>query len=447
MRDLALTAIIIGLLPVSFFRPWIGILAWYWFGLMNPHMFTWGFARGMPFAMMIALATLVGTLIARDRKPIPWNGELVLVAIFFAYCTFTTFFAWEPAPAWGYWEQFGKILLMTFVATMFIYGKARVRALMLVIGLSLGFYGIKGAVFTVTTGGVHNVQGPEGVFIGGNTFLGLALNMAVPVLVSLARDEQSRKLRHFLNFAAACCVIASVFTYSRGALVGLAVVLPLLLLRDPRKAWGGIIVILIAGSIVVSLAPEKLWQRAETIQTYEEDQSAMARLRSWSVAWNIAAERPLTGAGFQFEYSRNRERWLSYVGDNYRHVGGGTQSAHSAYFQVLGQHGFIALALYLFLMASAIARLTRLRRQARALPDTGWIATYADGLRIGIIAFGISGAFLNVAYFDLYFIFIAMTAILSRELGAVVKPAAAGIARPAPMVSSPSGVLQNDRRT
>ncbi len=447
MRDLALTAITLGLLPVCLYRPWIGILAWYWFGLMNPHMFTWGFARTMPFAMMIALATLVGALISRDRKAIPWNAGLALVAIFFAYCTFTTFFAWEPAPAWGYWEQFAKILLMTFVATMFIYGKARVQALMLVIGLSLGFYGIKGAIFTVTTGGVHNVQGPEGVFIGGNTFLGLALNMVVPVLVSLARDEQNRKLKLFLNFAAVGCVIASVFTYSRGALVGLAVVLPLLLLRDPRKVWGGMILLLISGSLVVSFAPERLWQRAETIQTYEQDSSAMARLRSWSVSWNIAKERPITGAGFQFEYSPNRARWLSYVGEDYRHIGGGTQSAHSAYFQVLGQHGFVALGLYLSLMVSALAGLTRLRRQARALPDTAWIGTYADGLRIGIIAFGISGAFLNVAYFDLYFIFIAMTAILSRELNAVVKPAPAGIARPAPIVSPTSGILQNDRRT
>ncbi|MCC6610729.1 MAG: putative O-glycosylation ligase, exosortase A system-associated [Burkholderiales bacterium] len=423
MRDLALTALIVGLLPVCFARPWIGILVWYWFGLMNPHMFTWGFARGQPFAMMIALATLAGTLISRDRKAVPWNRELVLVAMLFAYFTFTTLFAWEPPEAWQYWEQFAKILLMTFVATMFIYGKSRVRALMLVIGLSLGFYGIKGAFFTVTTGGVYNVQGPDGVFIGGNTFLGLALNMVIPILVVLAREEPNRKLRIFLNFAAACCAVSSVFTYSRGALVGLAVVLPLLILRDPRKAWGGVIFLLLAGSLVISFAPQQLWQRAETIQTYEQDMSAMMRLRAWSVAWNIAKARPLTGAGFQYEYSPDRARWFSYADEKYRGMSGGTQAAHSVYFQVLGQHGFVGLGLYLALMASAILRLTQIRREARALPDAGWIATYSDGLRIGIVAFAISGAFINVAYFDLYFIFIAMTAILSRELSLSQEPA------------------------
>jgi len=424
MRDLALTAVIFGLLPVCVFRPWIGVLVWYWFGLMNPHMFTWSFARTeIPFAQLIALATLGGALFARDRKPIPWNRELVLVLALMAYFTFTTFFAWAPAEAWEYLKQVAKILLMTFVATMFIYGKTRVRALMLVVGLSLAFYGIKGAIWAISTGGVNRVQGPEGVFIGGNTFLGLALNMVIPVLITLAREEQNKALKHFLNFAGACCAISSVFTYSRGAMLGLAVVLPLLAIKDPRKAWGGMIFLLVAGYLVVSVAPEKLWQRAETIETYREDNSAMQRIRAWSVSWNIAKDRPITGAGFQFEYSPNRERWFGYIGEDLRSVAGGTSAAHSAYFQVLGQHGFIAFGLYAFLLVSTLLTLTRLRRRSRRMPDMGWVATYADGLRIGIIAFAISGAFLNVAYFDLYFVFVAMTAILSRELSTVREPA------------------------
>jgi probable O-glycosylation ligase (exosortase A-associated) len=422
MRDVVLTVLIIGLLPVCFSRPWIGVLAWYWFGLMNPHMFTWGFARTMQFAMLIAVATLAGILFARDRKPIPWNRELVLVAIMMAHFTLTSFFAWAPADAWEYWEKLAKILLMTFVATMFIYGKERIRALMLVIGLSLGFYGIKGAIWVIQTGGVNRVQGPEGVFIGGNTFLGLALNMVLPVLITLAREEPKKWLRYFLNFAGACCVIASVFTYSRGAMLGLAVVLPLLFIRDPRKAWGGMLFLLVAGYLVVKVAPESLWQRAETIETYEQDMSAMARLRSWSVAWNIAKDRPFVGAGFDYESSPNRERWYSYADPELRDLPGGTQAAHSAYFQVAGQHGLVGLGLYVLLLVSTFATLSRLRRRSRLLPDMSWIANYCDGMRIGLVAFAVSGAFLNVAYFDLYFIFVAMTAILQRELGTARKP-------------------------
>jgi probable O-glycosylation ligase (exosortase A-associated) len=425
MRDFVLTAVIFGLLPICFLRPWIGVLVWFWFGLMNPHMFTWSFAREtIPFAMFIAVATLAGSLIARDREAVPWNRELVLVLVLMAYFTMTTLYAWAPDEAWEYWKQVAKILLMTFVATMFIYGKTRVRALMLVIGLSLAFYGIKGAIWALSTGGANRVQGPEGVFIGGNTFLGLALNMVIPVLITLAREERNKALKLFLHFAGACCAISSVFTYSRGAMLGLAVVLPLLLIRDPRKAWGGMIFLLVAGYLVVSVAPEQLWKRAETIETYQVDTSAMQRLRSWRVSWNIAKDRPITGAGFQFEYSPNRERWLSYVAEHLREIPGGTAAAHSAYFQVLGQHGFVALGLYVLLLLSTLVTLTRVHRQAQRVPDMSWAASYAEGLRIGVVAFAISGAFISVAYFDLYFIFVAMTAILSRELSAAREPAA-----------------------
>ena len=60
MRDYVLTLLILGLLPVCVWRPWIGILVWYWFGLMNPHRLTWDFAYSMPFASWIGGATLVG---------------------------------------------------------------------------------------------------------------------------------------------------------------------------------------------------------------------------------------------------------------------------------------------------------------------------------------------------------------------------------------------------
>ena len=37
MRDIAVTAVVFGLLPFILWRPHIGILVWTWLGLMNPH--------------------------------------------------------------------------------------------------------------------------------------------------------------------------------------------------------------------------------------------------------------------------------------------------------------------------------------------------------------------------------------------------------------------------
>ena len=220
MRDYFLTLFVFAMVPVCVARPWIGILMWYWLGLMNPHRLTWDFAYTMPFAMAIGLATLFGALFARDRRPIPWQREMVLLVILFAYFCFTTLFAWVPSFAWIALEKLAKIVFMTFVATMFIYGKQRIRALMLVMVFSIGYYGIKGGVWSIMTGGAEQVLGPEGSFIEGNTFIALALNMVIPVMVALAQDE--------------CEAVASLRTLRFGRTVRHRIVLHILARRMAR---------------------------------------------------------------------------------------------------------------------------------------------------------------------------------------------------------------------
>jgi putative inorganic carbon (hco3(-)) transporter len=168
------------------------------------------------------------------------------------------------------------------------------------------------------------------------------------------------------------------------------------------------------------LVPEKLYKRTETIQSYEEDTSAMQRIRAWHVAWNIALDRPLTGAGFEFESSPvHHDRWWSYVPESYIGLyGEKAHVAHSIYFQMLGQHGFIGLGLFLALLVSVLRTLRAIQKDARANPDLNWMGDYAAAIRIAIFGYAVSGAFLNVAFFDLLYLFVGITAVLHKELAA-----------------------------
>ncbi len=383
MRDYVLTLIVVGLLPVAIVRPWIGVLAWYWIGLMNPHRLTWDFAYTMPFAMMVAIATLIGLLFTRDRKPVPAAAEIWLMAILLAYFTFTTPFAWAPDEAWGQLEKVTKVILMTVVTTMLIYGRDRIRALFFVLALSIGFFGLKGGIFTLRTGGGEMVQGPEGSFIEGNTFIGLALNMVIPVVVAMALDAQNKWVRRGLYLIAAMSVISVIFTYSRGAWLGLAAIAPFVIMQLRGKA---IKMVLVATIVAVAAAapmvfPDRVFTRADTLVNYESDCSANQRFMSWVVHWNVAKTYPLTGAGFNFEDSTNG-RYLEFGSEKYAHCFlASSSAAHNIYFQILGQHGFIAFAVWLLLLIVVQIKLARLRRQARLTAETTWMATYAGGLR------------------------------------------------------------------
>lgn len=418
MRDYGLTIFIFSLVPLCAYRPWLGIITWYWVGLMNPHRNTWDFAYSMPFAMWIGGATLLGIFFAKDRRPIPWNRELVLIALLLAYFTFTSVFAWTPHFAWIQWEKVFKIILMTFIATMLIYGRDRIRALMLTIVVSIGFYGVKGFFFVLRRGGSERVQGPENSFIEGNTFIGLAFTMVVPLMIFLARDEKRPWVRHGLHAMAFLTFVSTIFTYSRGAFLGLAVIIPLIFLRAKSKLVVACILIL-AVLVGPTVIPEGVFQRAELIQDYENERSANQRLQSWTVAWRVALDHPISGAGFEFEYSPDEERWLSYASDRYAWALEHSSSAHSIYFQVLGQHGFLALGLFLFLLFGTLLSLQRTKRLTERNSETSWMANYASGLQVGLIGYMVSGAFLSSAYFDLLYLYIALSAILSREFQSV----------------------------
>ena len=79
MRDILITAIIFGLLPFVFKRPWVGILLWTWLAYMNPHRQAWGFAYQFPFSLVVGLVTISAFLVSRQSKQILWTRETVRV--------------------------------------------------------------------------------------------------------------------------------------------------------------------------------------------------------------------------------------------------------------------------------------------------------------------------------------------------------------------------------
>jgi putative inorganic carbon (hco3(-)) transporter len=409
IRDIALVAVIVALLPVCFARPWIGILVWSWLAYMNPHRHMWGFAYDIPFSQMVGLATLAGFPFAKDRGPFLWTRESALLLALWAWFTFTTFFALYPADAWEQWSRVSKILLMSLLTIPLFQDRQRIRYLLLVIAASIGFYGVKAGLFVFATGGGAMVLGaPGGTFISSNNALALALNMCLPIFFFLARAERHRGVKIAFATTFVLSALAVPFTYSRGGVLGLVVVLALLAPKS-RYRVAGIVVLLVAAYVFMSVAPDKFVLRMETLRHYEEDSSAMARLTAWGVGYALARERPITGGGF----------WVFNHPETFKKYAPGFEGfadAHSIYFNLLGEHGFVGLLLFAALAVSVLAALRRLRSLERDGART-WIATYAAMLRVGIVGYLATGAFLSVAYFDLAYHFFVL-AILLREMAA-----------------------------
>jgi probable O-glycosylation ligase (exosortase A-associated) len=407
LRDVFILVMLVGLTPVSFFRPWVGVLAWSWIAYMAPHMLTWGFGRGLPIAAAIGGATLLGLLFTRDRKPIPGTATVVFLGLFTLHFTLTTIFAFNPGLAWGKWNWVSKSMVMAFVTIALFQDRWRLRALYMVMALSLGFYGVKGGIWALRTGGGERVFGPEGTFFGDNNTLGLAFCMILPMLLYLSREEERRWLRSLLRVAFVLVIVATIFTYSRGAFLGLVAILIPVIWRSPwrlRFAAGALGILLVAAPLV----PAQWWSRMGTITADEErmDGSEKGRVEAWSTALRIAQDRPLIGGGFRVLWDNNA--WLRYHDGTYMVA----RDAHSLYFEVLAEQGFGGLAIYFGILGATFVGLHRVRKRWRKDAVHGYLANYAEMTQLVLCPFLVAGAFLGVAYFDLYFHLVATSVVL-----------------------------------
>ncbi|WP_193369766.1 putative O-glycosylation ligase, exosortase A system-associated [Pelagibius marinus] len=402
MRDLLILLLIFSVVPMVFLRPHVGILAWCWISYMNPHRLTWGLAYEFPVAMVVGIATLIAWALSKESKKLPLNPVSVLLLAFVFWMSFANLFAMVPDLAFQKWTQSIKILLMTFATMALMRNRERLHALIWIIVLSLGFYGAKGGLFTALGGGASRVWGPPGSFIADNNALAMALIMCLPLVRYLQLQTESKLIRMGLYGLMILFALSIVGSQSRGAFLGGVAMAGFLIIKSRQRF---IISLLVAGFMTAGVfyVPQHWIDRMKTIETYQQDSSALSRLEVWQFAIKVARDRPLTGGGFRASY--NDAIYLKYVPDARKGRG---RNYHSVYFEILGELGYVGLLIYLSVLWAAWRSGSRVIAQTRNRPELHWACDLARMVHVSLVGFAIAGAFQNLAFFDLYFHLIAI---------------------------------------
>ena len=411
MRDLLVTGIIFGILPFVFKRPWVGILLWSWLAYMNPHRQTWGFAYDFPFSMVVGVVTITAFVFSKESKNLPWTREMVVLLLFVGWMFVTTLFAFYPDLAWPQWNKVWKIQLMIFLIAAIIKNRQQINWMVWVIALSLGYYGIKGGIFTIINGGEFRVQGPAGTFIGGNNEMALALVMVIPLIRYLHLQEKRHWLKLGLAGAMVLTGVAAVGSQSRGALVAMAMMGLFLWLKSRGKFITGFYM-LAAVAIMAAVMPQAWYDRMGTIETYQQDDSALGRINAWHTGVNVAKDR-LTGGGFEMFVSKT---FRHYAPDPWR-----VHDVHSIYFEVIGEHGFIGFALFMLIWLMIWLRAKQVIRRCKNDSEHKWAADLSAMVQVSLIGYAAGGAFLGLAYFDLPYHLMVIVVLTAKFTGVLDK--------------------------
>ena len=411
LRDIVLSSAFLVCMWMAIRYPFAGILAWAWLTLMQPTREVYGiFSNTLRLNFLLALVATLAWFFSKNRKMPTVDGTLVMIALLFVWMTFMCFVGVSPY-SWYLWDRVWKTLALGVLIGATATNRIRIQALIWVIVASLLYYGVKGGILTIITGGTKTISGPPGTAIGDNNQLALALLMTLPLVYYLRQYSANRYARLGLTAAGLLTLLSVLGSYSRGAYLALAVLCFLGWLRSRNKL---VYPILLAVVLLPALnfMPQSFYNRINTVHSLDTDDSFQGRVMAWKVAYSYARDHFPIGAGFS-----GAEQ--PAVFNSYFPLAP-THSAHSIYFQILGDHGFPGLIMFLIILTLAFKNTRKIRKVAAGRPDLAWARDLATMIQLSLLVYSVGGAALSLAYFDVpiiwYLLLPTLYAVVQQSL-------------------------------
>lgn len=273
--------------------------------------------------------------------------------------------------------------------------------------------GLADAVNTVTPAGSRwRSEGP----IESNAF-GAWLVIMLPLVVAVARIEVGR-LRLLALAVASVGVVAVLSTYSRGALIGLAVIAILGVRRFVRRPW----IVLAGGALVVTAIFPSIW--ADQVENLSEvgdvvtgsvngGSSTAGHASTAEAGILMFLDHPTTGVG-----ARNFvDHYLDYVDRVGIDDSGKARSAHNSYVQIAAETGAIGLVVVAAAGAFAVRRLRSMRQKVamgRVDVSQGLVV---DALWLSVVGFLVTSVFTSTSHPQVLWIVIALAVHMSSAIG------------------------------
>jgi len=205
---------------------------------------------------------------------------------------------------------------------------------------------------------------------------------------------------------------------SRGALLALIAMLGMLWLKSTGKFVTGTLGVF-ALALALLFMPPVWMERMRNIPNYQEDLSALGRINAWWLAFILASDNPIVGGGLQ-TFTPELFRIYAPIPSRFH-------DAHSIFFEVLGEQGYVGLVLFVTMGLLTLLLAGRTIRMARGHEELRWASLLAGMLQVSLVGYGVGGLFLGLAYFDLPYSLLALVVathgVVARELRGAQQPA------------------------
>ena len=422
MRDIFFLLIIPFILYASLKRPFIGAAMWLWVAMHYPNGWVYNFAGSFRYNLIIVVCAFLSYLTWQEKDKLESDKLTFLIIAFLLWTLISSIFTLSIAEiVWAEWIEFLKITLLYIFATLVLRTQLHINVFIWALALSVGFYGCLEGLKYISSGGAHRIAGLGGHVLSDRNDLALAFNMMLPLLVYLISISKYKWVKLGLMCAVVLNVVAIIGTYSRGGTLALIIVGGYFWLQSKRKVMYALLIsvsLLVASNYV----PSSWTNRMDTMETAQVDSSFLGRVLAWKHAILMANDNPILGGGFKA--GQTGYLWWSYdaagsfndIVDTSHMNKVAFKAAHSIYFQVLGDHGYIGLLLFLGIIITAYRKASRVAKQAKEANHNESIIKLCSLLKVSLIAYCAGGAGVSLAYFDMFYAILAIIFVIDHRL-------------------------------
>lgn len=427
MRGVFLLAFFGVFLFYGLFAPFALGLGYVWVDLLTPQRLAFSLIRGTPVSMVMAAAT-IGMYLLADRKYPPKPSILHLLLIVFAiWITMTTTWAVLPERAWIKWDWAFKSLVFAAFIPFLFRTRIQIEAFLWVFILCVFGFSSAVAAKTLVGSGGYGI-GPlieQNHGLSESSTVTLIATMLIPILLHFRKNSLIFKPGLTTDILIFGIILAAVLTTmgtaARTGLIALAALAGLLItLQKHRIAY--FVSIGVTSVLIFILAPQDWQQRMLTIADYQADSSASFRIGVWKWTYDYARENPL-GGGFDVYQINTIRIELKDTGQDElvydewsRTIEKEAKAFHSIYFEVLGEHGFVGLGIFLAIVTLAMLHLLKIRTTANRERAPPWVASLSTAMMVSIGVFLAGGAFVGIAFQPYLYYMIAITIALKNNV-------------------------------
>ena len=460
MRDFFFVLVMVGLVALGFYRPWLMTYTYLYTDIIQPQRISY-LLRALPINFIIGAAAVVLFLFDK-KKNLSFGIVQALMLAFVLWFTITSNMAViQDNQVWFKWDAAWKSVIFAGVFMPLVLStRRRIEGAIGLLILCVSLVTVSGGMKTLAGGGGYGtlsmiVDVNKGLYES-STISTVAIAV-IPLILYMFRHSplvgRTRLTKIGMWGLIASSLLILVGTEARTGLVCLAALAMMMFWRARQKIAIVIGVVTLA-LVALPFLPASFTKRMETITTPSDDVSASTRTEVWAWTLDFVADHPL-GGGFRTSRLTNFSVSVPIRGadgtiSGYKVVEQRARAFHSSYFEVLGEHGWPGLFIYISIIVASLVKLARLRgRYTKGPPEDAWVRDLSQALFRAILIYAVGGLFVGLAFQTTLYMFIglgvATTQLLAarraaeaRRLGPLALRRRMGLEPPAPL--TPEGV-------